>query len=213
VPGVSVAYPGEVVPITIVNGSPRASIYSECVVVSRLDGRQWLRITMTHGRPVACPLVGVIGPPHSRADQNANLFDDLQPGRYRLALDYSYSAESRPNQELTATTYLTVAAPPTPPPSDGVLAGIIQFVGGPAPVGGPRAPGGGLVSVFDQSGNPVASTTVQPGRNFRIDLPAGRYQVNASAVLHPKYDCAPKTVQIQPQQTTRVTVAVGCLIP
>jgi hypothetical protein len=82
-------YPGENVPVTVVNDGPSPVFRGDCFVLERWTGRGWRPITHTHGAPVGCPSwAGVVQQARTRQLVQIPLWDDLRPGSYRVTLYY-----------------------------------------------------------------------------------------------------------------------------
>jgi hypothetical protein len=79
----------ESVPVTVVNDSASPVYRSLCFVLERKTPRGWRAITETHGVRVPCAMwVGVVQAARSRESEQLTLWDDLQPGSYRITLFY-----------------------------------------------------------------------------------------------------------------------------
>jgi hypothetical protein len=82
-------YPGESVPVTVVNDTAHPIYQSNCVVLARRTSRGWDEVTRSHGVNVACAIwAGRVLSAHSRQTVGLQLYDDLRPGSYRITLDY-----------------------------------------------------------------------------------------------------------------------------
>ncbi len=82
-------YPGESLPVTVVNDSASSIYDSDCFVLARLDARGWRRVIRSHAVNIACALSGgEVEDPHSRRSVGLALYDDLRPGIYRITLYY-----------------------------------------------------------------------------------------------------------------------------
>src|SRR5579859_292998 len=85
----TVLYPGEQVPVPVVNEGPSPIFRPDCFVLERWTGRGWREITRTHGADVHCDIGGSpVQPPRSRSPAYLWLWDDLRPGSYRITLYY-----------------------------------------------------------------------------------------------------------------------------
>jgi hypothetical protein len=82
-------YPGENVPVTVVNDSTSSIYRSDCLVLARLDARGWRQVLYSHGVNIACAIWGgEVQDPRSRQAAGLALYDDLLPGTYRITLYY-----------------------------------------------------------------------------------------------------------------------------
>jgi hypothetical protein len=82
-------YPGENVPVTVVNNSGSWIYRSDCFVLARLDASGWRQVVYSHGVNIACAIWGgEVQVPHSREPVGLALYDDLHPGTYRITLFY-----------------------------------------------------------------------------------------------------------------------------
>jgi hypothetical protein len=96
------------------------------------------------------------------------------------------------------------------PSGHGFLTGHINADVGLCPDKGCR-PTGGLVTVFNRFGHPVAHEHVSDGQSFSFVLPSGRYELNLGAQLLGRSDCAPPSAAVvSPGKTTRVDVHADC---
>jgi hypothetical protein len=82
-------YPGESLPVTVVNDSASLIYRSDCFVLAHLDARGWRQVVYSHGVNIACAIWGgEVQDPHSRQPVGLALYDDLRPGAYRITLYY-----------------------------------------------------------------------------------------------------------------------------
>jgi hypothetical protein len=82
----------ESVPVTVINGSASAIYRSLCFVLERQTSHGWQAIRRSHGVPVICTIwAGVVQPAHSRQPEPLELYEDLQPGIYRITLFYRHA--------------------------------------------------------------------------------------------------------------------------
>jgi len=82
-------YPGENLPVTVVNDSASSIYRSDCLVLERLDPRGWRQVLYSHGVNIACAIwAGEVQDPPSRQATGLALYDDLHPGSYRITLYY-----------------------------------------------------------------------------------------------------------------------------
>jgi hypothetical protein len=82
-------YPGESLPVTVVNDSASSIYHSDCFVLARLDARGWRQVVRSHAVNIACAISGgEVEGPHSRSSVGLALYDDLRPGMYRIILYY-----------------------------------------------------------------------------------------------------------------------------
>jgi hypothetical protein len=82
-------YPGENVPVTVVDSSASSIYHSYCFVLARLDASGWRQVVSSHGAKVACSIrVGEVQASPSRQPLDLVLYDDLRPGAYRITLYY-----------------------------------------------------------------------------------------------------------------------------
>lgn len=81
----------ESVRVTVANGSASAIYRSLCLVLERQTSHGWQTIRRSHGIPVACTIwAGAVQPAHSRQPEPLQLYDDMQPGIYRITLFYRH---------------------------------------------------------------------------------------------------------------------------
>ena len=79
----------EAVAVAVVNGNSSAIYRSLCFVLEHHTAQGWRAVTRTHGVRVGCPIwAGSVQAAHSRQNEQLELYDDLQPGRYRITLFY-----------------------------------------------------------------------------------------------------------------------------
>jgi hypothetical protein len=94
-----------------------------------------------------------------------------------------------------------------------ILTGAIYFVGGPPPQAR-RSPEAGWVHVVDVHQRAVALVHVRRNHHFRVTLPPGTYNVEASQVREgSSLGCAPELLHLRAGRETRVKLSVGCLVP
>jgi hypothetical protein len=82
-------YPGESLPVTVINNSASSFYRSNCLLLARWDGGRWQEVVRSHGVNVGCAIwAGATEGPHSRQSAGLALYDDLLPGTYRITLYY-----------------------------------------------------------------------------------------------------------------------------
>jgi hypothetical protein len=117
-------YPGENVPVTVVDNSAGAIYHSYCFVLARLDASGWRQVAFSHGVKVACSIsVGEIQASRSRQPLDLVLYDDLHPGAYRITLYYRPAPrhwgvlKALTRRDRAARLRFTIgSAPPQPKP-------------------------------------------------------------------------------------------------
>jgi hypothetical protein len=79
----------EAVAVVVVNGGSSAIYRSLCFVLEHDTAQGWRAVTRTHGVSAGCAIwAGSVQAAHSRQNEQLELYDDLQPGRYRITLFY-----------------------------------------------------------------------------------------------------------------------------
>jgi hypothetical protein len=83
---------GQVVQVGIVNRAAHPIYYTSCFLLQLRDGDGWKTIDSTHGisDPCTTKYGGLPQNAHSRSEQPLVLYDDLQPGVYRITLRYKF---------------------------------------------------------------------------------------------------------------------------
>lgn len=113
-------YPGENLPVTVVDDTASSIYHSYCFVLARREASGWRQVVSTHGVRVACPIrIGELEAARSSQHLNLVLYDDLSPGTYRITL--YYRPAPRHWKVLKALTRRDDAA-------------RLQFTVGPAPI-------------------------------------------------------------------------------
>ncbi len=89
----------------------------------------------------------------------------------------------------------------------GVLKGALVFSGGPY-VPGERPLISGIINVFNADGELIAQPHTRAGRYFQLNLAPGAYLLNDEQEAW--VSCRATHATVQADQTTRVTIGVGC---
>lgn len=81
---------GQSVQVAVVNRTSRQVLRSFCFLLQLRQPQGWKTIAKTHGVTVPCSLTtgGIPVTPHSVDHASLILYDDLQPGRYRITMSY-----------------------------------------------------------------------------------------------------------------------------
>jgi hypothetical protein len=117
---------GQQVVATLVNNSSSKLELASCPTLSERVNSRWVAITHTHGVDVACPAQNPAtgtARAHSRQSITIELYDDLVPGTYRVALPYRKAGSGRGEPPFTSkstpvatVTFHVLAFDPGPPP-------------------------------------------------------------------------------------------------
>jgi hypothetical protein len=82
---------GEVVQVGLVNQTSHPFLYSGCFVLQLRESHAWKTINGTHGMDNPCTWRDADpGGAHAHLEAGLVLYDDLQPGRYRITLLYKF---------------------------------------------------------------------------------------------------------------------------
>jgi hypothetical protein len=115
---------GQSVEVKIINRTSRELLVSSCFLLQLRRAHSWKTITRTHGVHVPCSLTnGVPLSAGQRSDfTSLILYDDLQPGAYRITMAYKVLPEhwrtaslKRNHRLLKATVMVLPFDPGTPP--------------------------------------------------------------------------------------------------
>jgi hypothetical protein len=102
---------GQSVQVTVVNTEHAVILRGLCVTLARQVGMTWTVVRRTHGVPVPCPPGESIPQgAKSRGSVTLPLYDDLVPGRYRVALRYETAAHGPDLGRLAGPGVRTVGA-------------------------------------------------------------------------------------------------------
>lgn len=83
---------GQVVQVRVVNRAANPIYYTSCFVLQLHEGDAWKTINGTHGISLPCTTRygGLPQNARSHSEQPLVLYDDLQPGAYRITLRYKF---------------------------------------------------------------------------------------------------------------------------